>query len=148
MIRPSNVAKTLGRILFFPLAALALGTACQFLLPDGLWRADSTAMADDGVSDRAVWKDAAPKVASGAWLLVDAREKAGFEARHLDGAISLPAGASTEDLRRFAEEKGVYKTVVIYGSNLEDAEKLAGRLRDEAKMTDARVLEGAWEEAP
>jgi hypothetical protein len=40
------VTKLLLRILFFPLAALALGAAVQFWHPDGLWRGDDDAPMD------------------------------------------------------------------------------------------------------
>lgn len=141
-----QIVKALGKIIFFPLAALALGAACQFLLPEGLWRHEGSRVLDDGVSDRTNWKDATPKIATGAWLLVDAGEKPEFEAQHPEGAISLPAEAPTQELRRFAEAQGATKTVVVCGAGTEQREQLAARLRDEAGMLDIRVLEATAEE--
>jgi rhodanese-related sulfurtransferase len=90
-----------------------------------------------------------PKISSGEWLLVDARDEDQFTAEHIPGALSLPAASYEEMLLFFAEEHGREKPVVIY-CGTEDCEmsaELAMRLRDEAGWTDIRILEGgilAW----
>ena len=133
---PSLVVK----ILAYPLAALALGA---------LW---SLRPADDGISEtepefvRVTWEEATPRVAAGEWLLVDARDEEHFAARHIPGAISLPAHAYPEMLQFFAEDHGTHKTVVVY-CGTEDCDvstELAARLREEAGLADVRVLEGGF----
>lgn len=136
--------KLAAKILAYPLAALALG---------GLWSlrpAGEEIPAHDAEFVRVTWEEAAPRVAAGEWLLVDARDEVHFAARHIPGAISLPAHAYPELLQFFAEDHGTDKTVVVY-CGTEDCDvstELAVRLRDEAGLADVRVLEGgflAWQ---
>lgn len=139
--------KLAAKILFFPLAALALGTAYQSVHPEGVWSAGS-AETTDGFA-RVTWNETAPRVATGEWLLVDARDEEQFEAQHIPGALSLPAAAYEEMLLFFAEEHGREKTVVVYCAteDCETSADLAVRLRDEAGLSDVRILEGgilAW----
>lgn len=138
------MTKTLAKIFAYPLAALALG---------GLWSlqpAGEEIPVHDAEFVRVTWEEAAPRVAAGEWLLVDARDEEHFAARHIPGAISLPAHAYPEMLQFFAEDHGTEKTVVVY-CGTEDCDvstELAARLRDEAGLEDVRVLEGgflAWQ---
>ena len=132
------------KILAYPLAALALGA---------LWSLRPT---DDEIPEaepefaRVTWEEAAPRVDAGKWLLVDARDEEHYNARHIPGAISLPANAYPEMLQFFAEDHGTEKAVVVYcgTEDCDVSEELAARLRDEAGLTDVRVLEGgflAWQ---
>lgn len=134
------MSKTLAKILAYPLAALALGA---------LW---SLQPATDGISEtepefgRVTWEEAAPRVAAGEWLLVDARDEEHFAARHIPGAILLPSHAYPEMLQFFAEDHGTGKTVVVY-CGTEDCDvstELAVRLREEAGLSDVRILEGGF----
>jgi rhodanese-related sulfurtransferase len=141
-----------ARILFFPLASLALGVAYQAVHPDGLWTLRTAQKAYDDGFGRVTWTEAQTKIASGEWLLVDARDEDQFAAEHIPGAVSLPAASYEEMLLFFAEEHGREKPVVIY-CGTEDCEmsaELAIRLRDEAGLNEIRILEGgilAWRRA-
>ena len=142
----------IARILFFPLASLALGAAYQAVHPEGLWTLRTGQKAYDDGFERVTWTDVQPKVSSGEWLLVDARDEDQFAAEHILGAVSLPAASYEEMLLFFAEEHGREKPVVIY-CGTEDCEmssELAIRLRDEAGLKEIRILEGgilAWRRA-
>ena len=146
------MAGLIAKILFFPVASLALGAAYQAAHPEGLWtlRAAPKEYADGFA--RVTWEEAKPEIASREWLLVDARDEDQFGAEHIPGAVSLPAASYEEMLFFFAEEHGREKTVVVY-CGTEDCEmsaELAMRLRDEAGLTDIRILEGgilAWKRA-
>ncbi|MGA0110965.1 MAG: rhodanese-like domain-containing protein [Chthoniobacterales bacterium] len=147
------MVRLLAKILFFPAASLALGAAYQAVHPEGLWSLDPPAeMHEDGFA-RVTWGEAQPKVSSGAWLLVDAREPEQFAAQHIPGAVSLPANSYGEALLFFAEEHARNRPVVVY-CGTEDCElsaELAARLRDEAGFEDIRILRGgilAWRRAP
>ena len=135
--------QTTLRALSYPLAALTLA-ALWTLRPVG-----GQARADAGFP-RVTWSETEPRAAAGEWLLVDARAEELYAARHIPGAISLPAHAYPEMLQFFAEDHGTEKTVVVY-CGTEDCEvstELAIRLRDEAGLSDVRVLEGgflAWQ---
>ena len=143
------MGKLIAKILFFPLAALALGAAYQAVHPEGLWTLRATQEAHQDGLARVTWAEAQPEIASGRWLLVDARDEEQFAAEHIPGAVSLPAAVYADTLLFFAEEHGREKTVVVY-CGTEDCEmsaELAVRLRDEAEFTDVRVLDGgilAW----
>lgn len=140
--------KTWWKIAAFPLGALALGMATMAAFPEGF---SATHEAIPGTDfSRVTWKDAAPRVAAGEWLLVDARDEENFTAQHIPGALSLPANAYPEMIQFFAEEHGTIKTVVVYCGTEECdlSNQLAARLRDEAGCRDIRVLEGgflAWQ---
>ena len=146
------MSKLVAKILFFPLAALALGAAYQAVHPEGLWALRSAQEAHEDGFERVTWTEAQPKVSSGEWLLVDARDEDQFAAEHILGAVSLPAASYEEMLLFFAEEHGREKPVVIY-CGTEDCEvsaELAMRLRDEAGLKEIRILEGgilAWRRA-
>jgi rhodanese-related sulfurtransferase len=137
------MTRSLIRILALPLFALALA---------GLWtlRPPAEEFARDKTFPRVTWSETEPHVASGAWLLVDARDEEYFAAQHIPGAISLPAHAYPELLQFFAEDYGTEKTVVVY-CGTEDCDvsnELAIRLRDEAGCSDLRILDGgflAWQ---
>ena len=138
------MARLIAKILFFPLAALALGAAYQAVHPEGLWTLQAARKAYDDGFERVTWTEAQPKISSGEWLLVDARDEEQFTAEHIPGAVSLPAASYEDMLLFFAEEHGRDKPVVIY-CGTEDCEmsaELAMRLRDEAGFTDIRILEG------
>ncbi len=151
--RAHNPAKPMvpliARILFFPLASLALGAAYQAVHPEGLWTLRAGQKAHDDGFERVAWTEVQPKISSGEWLLVDARDEDQFAAEHIPGAVSLPAASYEEMLLFFAEEHGREKPVVIY-CGTEDCEmsaELALRLRDEAGLSRIRILEGgilAW----
>ena len=133
---------TAAKILAFPVAALAIGGLMMLRPGDNAVRGHEF--------PRVTWAEAQPRVAAGEWLLVDARDEENFAARHIPGAISLPAYAYPEMLQFFAEDHGTDKTVVVY-CGTEDCDvstELAVRLRDEAGLADVRVLEGgflAWQ---
>ena len=134
----------IARILFFPLASLALGAAYQAVHPEGLWTLRTGQKAYDDGFERVTWTEVQPKTSSGEWLLVDARDEDQFAAEHIPGAVSLPAASYEEMLLFFAEEHGREKPVVIY-CGTEDCEvsaELAMRLRDEAGLREIRILEG------
>lgn len=143
------MTKLVAKIFFFPLAALALGAAYQALHPEGLWTLRAVPRTHDDGFPRASWAEAAPRVTSGEWLLIDARDEDQFHAEHIPGAVSLPTAAYEDALLFFAEEHGREKPVVVY-CGTEDCEmsaELAVRLRDEAGFTDIRILDGgilAW----
>lgn len=136
---------SLIRILALPIAALALAA---------LWtlRPSDSDFSKDPAFSRVTWSETEPHVASGAWLLVDARDEENFAAQHIPGAISLPAHAYPELLQFFAEDYGTEKTVVVY-CGTEDCDvstELAIRLRDEAGLSDVRILDGgflSWQRA-
>ena len=127
-----GMSKLVAKILFFPLAALALGAAYQPVHPKecGLCaphrRLTRTA---SNASDR---RKAQPKISSGEWLLVDARCKEQFNAQHIPGEASLPSAAYEEMLHFFAEEHGREKAIVIYcgSEDWEMGTELAMRLRE------------------
>ena len=146
------MAALIAKILFFPLAALALGAAYQTVHPEGLWTLRAAQKEYEDGFERVAWTEAQPKVSSGEWLLIDARDEDQFAAEHIPGAVSLPVASYEELLLFFAEEHGREKPVVIY-CGTEDCEmssELAMRLRDEAGFSDIRILEGgilAWRRA-
>jgi len=134
----------IARILFFPLASLALGAAYQAVHTEGLWTLRAEQKEHEDGFERVAWTEAQPKVSSGEWLLIDARDEDQFAAEHIPGAVSLPAASYEELLLFFAEEHGRDKPVVIY-CGTEDCEmsaELAMRLRDEAGFSDIRILGG------
>lgn len=145
MLRP---VKTWLKALSFPLAALLLGLGTKTAFPDGF--AGAGEPQEETEFSRVTWQEAGPRVESGEWLLVDAREEEHFHAQHIPGAISLPSHSYPEMLEFFAEEQGKTKTVVVY-CGTEDCDvstDLAVRLRDEAGYRDVRILEGgflAWQ---
>jgi len=148
----SGMSKLVAKILFFPLAALALGAAYQSVHPEGLWTLRSAQEAHEDGFERVTWTEAQPRVSSGEWLLVDARDEEQFNAQHIPGAASLPSAAYEEMLLFFAEEHGREKAVVVYcgSEDCEMSTELAMRLRDEAGFTDIRILEGgilSWRRA-
>jgi len=142
----------IARILFFPLASLALGAAYQAVHPEGLWTLRAGKKAHDDGFEHVTWNEARAKISSGEWLLVDARDEDQFAAEHIPGAVSLPTASYEEMLLFFAEEHGREKPVVIY-CGTEDCEmsaELAVRLRDEVGFKEIRILEGgilAWKRA-
>jgi len=134
---------TAAKILAFPVAALAIAA---------LWslRPVSDAAPEVDEFPRVTWSETQPRVATGEWLLVDARDEAKFATRQITGAISLPAHAYPELLQFFTEDHGTDRTVVVYGDDEDDvaAGQLAARMQDEAGLPDVRVLEGgfaAWQ---
>jgi len=136
------------QIAAFPLAALALGSATMLFFPEGFSLGDN--MEDQPEFARVSWRETAPRVDAGDWLLIDARDEEQFAAKHIPGSISLPAESYAEMLEFFAEEHGKTKTIVIY-CGTEDCDlstELALRLRDEIGFTDIRILDGgflAWQ---
>jgi rhodanese-related sulfurtransferase len=146
------MAKIVAKILVFPFAALVLGAAYQTVHPEGLWTLRAGQEAHQDGFARVTWTEVQPKISSGEWLLVDARDEDQFAAEHIPGAVSLPAASYEEMLLFFAEEHGREKPVVIY-CGTEDCEvsaELAMRLRDEAGLKEIRILEGgilAWRRA-
>lgn len=138
------MSKLVAKILFFPLAALALGAAYQVVHPEGLWTLRSAQEAHEDGFKRVTWTEVQPKTSSGEWLLVDARDEDQFAAEHIPGAVSLPAASYEEMLLFFAEEHGREKPVVIYCGTEDCAmsAELAMRLRDEAGLREIRILEG------
>ncbi len=136
------------QIAAFPLAALALGLTTLVFFPEGFSFGDNQEADED--FPRVHLTQTAPRIQSGEWLLVDARDEDQFAASHIPGAVSLPANSYPEMLEFFAEENGKTKTVVIY-CGTEDCDlsvELALRLRDEIGFTDIRILDGgflAWQ---
>ena len=136
--------KTWLRVLFFPLAAVALGLTTKAMYPAGL-AGHGTVRAGAEFS-RVTWEETAQRVEAGEWLLVDAREEEHFNAQHIPGALSLPAHSYPELLQFFAEDHGTQKTVVVY-CGTEDCDlsaELATRLRDELGCQDIRILDGGF----
>ncbi len=137
-----RVIPRLFQILAYPAAALAMAAIWSFV-PDA---EQSPVTRDEDPFPRVSWQEAAPRVAAGEWLLVDAREEDLFAAKHIPGAISLPAHSFPEMLTFFAEDHGTGKTTVVY-CGTEDCDislQLAARLRDEAGSTDVRILNGGF----
>jgi rhodanese-related sulfurtransferase len=136
------------RIVIFPLAALVLGFAQKAFHRDGMQAAGGELAAAE--FPRVTWNEAGPRITAGEWLLVDARDEAYYQARHIPRALSLPANSYPEMLAFFVEDYGTEKTVVIY-CGTEDCDlstELAARLRDEAGYLNIRILEGgflAWQ---
>jgi len=95
---------------------------------------------------RVDWEEAEPRVASGEWVLVDARSESKFANGHLPGAYSLPAEAPAEYLRFAVAEWPPDGVVVSYcGSPACGlAAELANRLQNEAGVRDVRVLVGNY----
>ena len=138
-----SMMKTWLRVLAFPLAAILLGLATKALFPTGL----PNRGAERGTEFPYVtWAEAAPQVAAGEWLLVDAREEEHFNAQHSPGALSLPAHSYPELLTFFAEDHGTDKTVLVYcgTADCDLSTELAARLRDEAGLSDVRILDGGF----
>lgn len=137
------------QIAAFPLAALALGLTTLFFFPEGFSVGSNNAESESEFA-RVKWQDAAPRVQTDEWLLVDARDEDQFQAKHIPGAVSLPARSYPEMLEFFAEEHGKTRTAVVY-CGTEDCDlstELALRLRDEIGFTDVRILDGgflAWQ---
>lgn len=144
--RPSKMKmRTLWRVTLFPLSAIILA---------GLWsmRPTNDAFGDDREFPRVTWAEVEPHLANNSWVLVDAREEELFHAQHIPGAVSLPSHAYPELLEFFVEDHGTNKTVVIYCSTADCdlSTELARRLRDEAGLTNVRILDGgflAWQRA-
>ena len=92
------------------------------------------------------WEEAEARVASGEWVLVDARSESKFANGHLPGAYSLPAEAPAEYLRFAVAEWPPGGVVVSYcGSPACGlAAELAHRLQNEAGVRDVRVLVGNY----
>ena len=92
------------------------------------------------------WEDAEARVASGEWVLVDARSERKFAHGHLPGAYSLPAEASSDYLRFAVSEWPRNGVVVVYcGSpTCSLAADLADRLQRESGVQDVRVLTGNY----
>jgi len=92
------------------------------------------------------WEDAEPRVASGEWVLVDARSEKKFAYGHLPGAYSLPAEAAPEYLQFAVAEWPRNGVVVVYcGSpTCSLAAELADRLQRESGVPDVRVLTGNY----
>jgi rhodanese-related sulfurtransferase len=134
--------KTLWRFFFFPTAALCLGTGWHLVHPSGLWSFQKKAPADGFA--RVTWSEAAAKVASGEWLLIDARVEEEYAAAHIPGAVSLPSHSFPEMITFFSEEQSRDKTAVIYCDTAEcdRSVELARRLQTEAGWTDLRILDG------
>ena len=89
----SGMSKLVAKILLFSLAPLALGAAYQAVHPEGLWTLRFAQEAHADGFGRVTWTEAQPKVSSGEWLLVDARDEEQFNAQHIPGAASLPSAA-------------------------------------------------------
>lgn len=151
-IHPSNSERqsiikmsTLWRIALFPVSAIIIA---------GLWslRPINDAFVDDREFRRVTWSEVEPNLTNSSWVLVDAREEEHFHTQHIPGAVSLPSHAYPELLEFFAEDHGTDKTVVIYcgTADCDLSTELARRLRDEAGLTDVRILDGgflAWQRA-
>lgn len=145
-------ARLAGKILCFPLAAVALAALWHVAHPGDLDIAQTPTIAPTDGFARVAWKDAQPHVTSGEWVLADARDEEQFEALHIPDAVSLPANSYPEMLAFFAEDHGTNKTVVVYcGTESCDLSvELALRLRDELGFSDIRILDGgflAWRRA-
>lgn len=139
-------ARLTGKILCFPLAAVALAALWHLAHPGGLAVAQTSVVAPADGFARVAWKDARPFVESGDWVLVDARDEEQFEALHIPGAVSLPANSYPEMLTFFAEDHGTNKTVVVYcgTESCDISVELALRLRDELGCSDVRILDGGF----
>ncbi|MEI7865345.1 MAG: rhodanese-like domain-containing protein [Chthoniobacterales bacterium] len=144
--------KLVARVLFFPLAAFVLGAMSPW--PQEMKSGETTptsAHFPDGFT-RVTWEEAKPRVESGEWLLVDARDEDQFKAQHLPYALTLPSYAFPEAVAFFAEDHGTDKVAVVYCGTEECnlSVELASRLRDEVGWKDIRILEGgflAWRRA-
>ena len=92
------------------------------------------------------WEDVKSRLASGEWVLVDARSERKFANGHLPGAYSLPADAPAEYLSFAVAEWPQDSVVVVYcGSpTCSLAAELANRLQNEAGVRDVRVLVGNY----
>jgi len=75
------MSKLVAKILFFPLAVLGLGAAYQAVQPEGLWTLRSAEEAHADGLERVRWTEVRPKISSGVWLLVDARDEEQFNAQ-------------------------------------------------------------------
>jgi rhodanese-related sulfurtransferase len=145
-LAPRIMTKLVAQILFFPLAALALGAVNPWSqdMKSNTAKLPATHFPDE--FNRVTWEEAEPRVESGEWLLVDARDEEQFNAQHIPGAVSLPSYAFPELLAFFAEEHGRNKVAVIYCGTEECdlSVELATRLRGEVGWNDVRILEGGF----
>ena len=134
--------KKLLLFLAFPALSLGLGAAWQSVHPSGYWSFRKT-VSPDGFA-QVTWREAAPKVSSGEWLLIDARPEEEFQRAHIPGAVSVPSHSFPEMIVFFAEDHGRNKTTVIYcdTTDCDRSVELARRLRDEVGWTDLRILDG------
>lgn len=125
---------------------MVLAAVWHLAHPDDLAIARTPAVPPSDGFARVAWQDAQPHMASGEWVLVDARDEEQFDAQHIPGAVSLPANSYPEMLTFFAEDHGTNKTVVVYcGTQSCDLSvELAARLRDELGCRDVRVLDGGF----
>lgn len=138
-------AQTIAKAIILPLLAIMLA---------GLWslRPADSAAAHNSEFPQVTWSEVEPNLTNSSWVLVDAREEELFHAQHIPGAVSLPSYAYPELLEFFAEDHGTNQTVVIYcgTADCDLSTELARRLRDEAGLTDVRILDGgflAWQRA-
>jgi rhodanese-related sulfurtransferase len=146
------MTKLAAKVLFFPLTALVLGAVNPWSQEMRSNPANPTATHFPDGFTRVPWEEARPRVESGEWLLIDAREEDQFNAQHIPGALSLPSYAFPEAITFFAEEHGMDKVAVVYCGTEECdlSVELANRLRDEAGWKGVRILEGgflAWRRA-
>src|SRR5205807_10214088 len=81
-------------------------------------------------------------------IWVDARPDEEFARDHVTGAFSLNEDHWSELLQEFLPNWSPDKKVVVYCSaaSCNAARDVAKRLRDEAQLKNAFVLEGGWEE--
>ena len=131
----------------FPVLALACGALWHWFHPSGLW-SHQPKVPTDGFP-RVTWAEAAPRVKSNEWLLIDARTEEEYKVAHIPGALSLPSGSFPEMITFSLEGQSREKTAVIYCDTTEcdRSVELARRLRAEVNWADVRILEGgmlAW----
>jgi rhodanese-related sulfurtransferase len=81
-------------------------------------------------------------------IWVDARPDVEFERDHIPGAVQLNEDRWNELLPQFLAAWSPEKRVVIYCSSqsCNASREVARRLRDEAQLKNAFVLQGGWEE--
>jgi rhodanese-related sulfurtransferase len=94
------------------------------------------------------WLQAKPLVAAGQAILVDVRPKAGFDAGHIPGAISLPETSSPPEFAAFLQQFPTNLTLIAYCSSTSCSQSLrmATRFVQEFRWASVKFMTGGYQE--